>query len=73
MPLSLLSPTIPNVVFIILYISDRGNLYDYKGDDGISVACFVFITLFLIKKVLDLWRNHGSAVAGDGGGAAGSV
>lgn len=30
-------------------------------------------TLFLIKKVLDLWRNYGSAVAGNGGGAAGSV
>lgn len=38
--------TIPNVVFIILYISDRVNLYYYKGDDGISVACFVFIRLF---------------------------
>lgn len=45
-----------------------------KGDDGISVACFVFIRLFfLIKKVLDLWRNRGSGVAGDGGKAAGSL
>lgn len=42
--------TIPNYpqrcFYNIVYISDRGNLYDYKGDDGISVACFVFIRLF---------------------------
>lgn len=62
------------MVFIILYISDYGRLCYYKGDDGISVACFVFIRLFfLIKKVLDLWWNRGGGVAGDGGGAAGSL
>lgn len=37
--------TVPNV-FIILYISDYGRLYYYKGDQGISAACFVFIRPF---------------------------